>query len=72
MIDIVKRIVAEQMGVEEDSLKPETRLIEDLKADSIDAAEMILNIEGELDILVDDDAIMNVKTIQDILDMLGK
>ena len=72
MIDIVKRIVAEQMGVEEDSLKPETRRIEDLKADSIDAAEMILNIEGELDILVDDDAIMNVKTIQDILDMLGK
>lgn len=71
MIDIVKRIIADQMGVEEDSINPETRLVEDLKADSIDAAEMILNIESELDILVPDDAIMNVKTVQDILDILG-
>ena len=70
MIDIVKRIIADQMGVEEDSINPETRLVEDLKADSIDAAEMILSIEDQLDILVDDDAIMNVKTVQDILDIL--
>ena len=70
MLELVKKIIAEQMGVDQDSINPETKLIEDLKADSIDAAEMILSIEDQLDILVDDDAIMNVQTVQDILDIL--
>ncbi|NLY72463.1 MAG: acyl carrier protein [Tissierellia bacterium] len=70
MLELVKKIIAEQMGVDQDSITPKTNLVEDLKADSIDAAEMILSIEDQLDILVDDDAIMNVKTVQDILDIL--
>ncbi|NLY36787.1 MAG: acyl carrier protein [Tissierellia bacterium] len=60
------------MDVDEASITKETRLIEDLHADSIDAAEMILNIESELDILIPDDNIMNVKTVQDIMDILDK
>ncbi len=70
MLELVKKIIAEQMGVDQDSITPKTNLVEDLKADSIDAAEMILSIEDQLNILVDDDAIMNVKTVQDILDIL--
>lgn len=70
MFEKVRRIIAEQMGVDESLITRQTRLIEDLRADSIDAAEMILNIESELNLLVPDDAIMNVKTVQDILDIL--
>lgn len=72
MFETVQRIISEQMGVDKASITKETRLIEDLRADSIDAAEMILNIESELDLLVADDDVMDVKTVQDILDLLEK
>ena len=70
MFEKIREIIAEQMNVSVDDISLETRLIEDLKADSIDAAEMILNIESELDVLVPDDAIMNVKTVEDIVTIL--
>lgn len=72
MFETVQRIISEQMGVDKASITKETRLIEDLRADSIDAAEMILTIESELDLLVADDDVMDVKTVQDILDLLEK
>lgn len=72
MFETIRKIIAQQMDIDEASITKETRLIEDLRADSIDAAEMILNIESELDILIPDDNIMNVKTVQDILDILEK
>ena len=70
MFEKIREIIAEQMNVSVDDISLETRLIEDLKADSIDAAEMILNIESELDVLVPDDAIMNVQTVEDIVKIL--
>lgn len=70
MFEKIREIIAEQMNVSVDDIRLETRLIEDLKADSIDAAEMILNIESELDVLVPDDAIMNVQTVEDIVKIL--
>jgi acyl carrier protein len=42
-----------------------------LGADSIDAAEMILNIEDLLDIRISDEALTNIKTVDDILKFLG-
>ncbi|HZK10364.1 MAG TPA: acyl carrier protein [Clostridia bacterium] len=72
MFETVQRIISEQMGVDKASITKKTRLIEDLRADSIDAAEMILTIESELDLLVADDDVMDVKTVQDILDLLEK
>ena len=70
MFEKIREIIAEQMNVNKEDITMETRLVEDLKADSIDAAEMILNIESELDVLVPDDAIMNVKTVEDIVKIL--
>lgn len=72
MFVIVQRIIAEQMGVEAESITRETKLIEDLKADSIDAAEMLINIESELNTRIPDEAIMNVKTVGDIMHYLGE
>ena len=72
MFETVRKVITQQMDVDEASITRQTRLIEDLRADSIDAAEMILNIESELDILIPDDNIMNVKTVQDIMDILEK
>lgn len=71
MFEIVQRIIAEQMGVAPEEITLETKLVEDLKADSIDAAEMLINIESELNTRIPDEAIMNVKTVGDIMNYLG-
>lgn len=70
MFETVTRIIAEQMDVDPASITEETSLVDDLKADSIDAAEMIINIESELDLRIPDEAIMNVRTVGDILTYL--
>lgn len=72
MFETVQRIISEQMNVPLEEITMETRLVEDLKADSIDAAEMILNIESELDLQVPDEAIINIKTVGDIMSFLEK
>lgn len=70
MFETVAAIIAEQMGVDPSTITEETSLVDDLKADSIDAAEMIINIESELDVRIADEAIMNVRTVGDIMNYL--
>ena len=43
----VRKIIAEQLGVEEDDVKPATSFVEDLNADSLDLVELIMSLEEE-------------------------
>ena len=43
----VKRIIAEQLGVDEASITPKTSFVEDLNADSLDLVELIMSLEEE-------------------------
>ena len=43
----VRKIIAEQLGVEEDDIKPGTSFVEDLNADSLDLVELIMTLEEE-------------------------
>ena len=43
----VRKIIAEQLGVEEDDVKPNTSFVEDLNADSLDLVELIMSLEEE-------------------------
>lgn len=43
----VRKIIAEQLGVEEDDIKPDTSFVEDLNADSLDLVELIMTLEEE-------------------------
>ncbi len=70
MFEKVRELVAKQMKIDPETIKPESRLVEDLKADSIDAAELIINLENELDVELADEAILNVKTVEDIVKYL--
>ena len=64
----VRRLVAEHLGVAEDSLSPELSLVEDLAADSLDFAELALAIEEELDLVVPEDVLEPVRTYGDLVD----
>lgn len=66
----IRKIISEQLSIDEDSIHPDTNIIDDLNADSLDIVEMVLNIEDELDISIDDESIGNIHTVQNILDYI--
>ena len=68
MFDTIKEIIVEQLNIDDGAfINLDTNLQEDLDADSLDAVEIIMNIEEEFDIKVDDDELENIKTIGDIV-----
>ncbi len=66
VMDKLRTMVAEQLGVSEDEVKPEARLKEDLKADSASIMMLVMDVETEFGIEVADDAIEKVKTVADM------
>jgi acyl carrier protein len=61
--DRVIDIVAEQLGVEREKVKPETHFINDLGADSLDTVELVMELEEEFDINIPDDAAEKIETV---------
>jgi len=72
VLEKLRDIIAEELGVEKDAIDVDSDLAEDLGADSLDAVELIMAIEEEFDIEIDDTAATKIKTVQDILDYLEK
>ena len=71
MFEKVKEIIEEQLNIDNTNLiTMDTELIDDLVADSLDAVEIIMNIEDEFDISVDEDHIDNIKTVGDIVNYI--
>ncbi|BCR36427.1 acyl carrier protein [Mariniplasma anaerobium] len=63
----VKEMIVEELSVEAEKVTLESRLSEDLGADSIDAVELIMNIEDEFNIQVSDEDAQNLKTVGDLV-----
>ncbi|MBQ5565252.1 MAG: acyl carrier protein [Clostridia bacterium] len=66
----IRAILAEQFGVEEDSIKIDTNLTEDLGADSLDFADVVMAIEDEFDVEIPDEDIESIKTVGDIVEYI--
>ena len=65
--ETIKGMIADQLKVNPDDIKPESRLIEDLKADSANIMVMIMDLEDRFGITVEDDQIMKLKTVGDVV-----
>ncbi len=72
MFEKVCKMLADQLGIAADTIKPESEVIKDLGADSLDVVELMMAIEEEYGITLPDGEVENVKTVQDIVDMLNK
>ena len=72
MFEKVQAIIAKELGIEKDQVKLDSRLAEDLGADSLDAVELIMAIEYEFGIEVDDEAATKIKKVSDIVEFLEK
>jgi len=64
----MKKIVVEQLGVDEDEVKPEASFVDDLNADSLDLVELIMSLEEEFGAEISDEDAENIRTVQDAVD----
>ena len=63
----VKKMISKQLKADETSITLDTRLVEDLKADSANVMVMIMDLEDNYGIVIEDDQIMNLKTVGDVV-----
>jgi acyl carrier protein len=67
----VKSIIADQLGVGEDEIKPESSFIEDLGADSLDIVELVMAMEEEFEVEIPDEEAENIKTVGDAINYVS-
>ena len=67
-----KKVVSSVLGVDEEEIKPESRFVEDLGAESVQSLELVAGFEEEFDIEMDEDAALEVKTFGDAIKFIEK
>ncbi len=70
MFDKIKKIVVEQLGVDESEVTPEASFINDLGADSLDIVELIMAMEDEFGIEIPDDVAEKITTVGDAVEYI--
>ena len=70
MLDKIKTIVANQLGVDEAQVTEDASFIDDLGADSLDTVELIMAFEEEFDVEIPDEDAQNIKTVKDVIDYI--
>jgi acyl carrier protein len=64
-LERVKKIIVEQLGVEESEVTPEASITDDLGADSLDQVELVMAFETEFGIDIPDEEAEKIKTVGD-------
>ena len=70
MFGKVKAILMEQLNLKADKIKLESKIVEDLGADSLDVVELLMTMEDSFGVSVSDEEAVNLKTVGDIVKML--
>ena len=68
----VKKIIVEQLGVEEEEVVPTASFVEDLNADSLDLVELIMSLEEEFGMEISDEEAEKIVTVQDAVDYINE
>ena len=66
LADRIRTIVSEQFGVNMAEVTPDSNILDDLGADSLDVVELVMTLEDEFDIEVPDEAAEAIRTIADV------
>ena len=64
--DRVKKIIVDQLGVEEELVTPDASFVDDLGADSLDIVELVMTMEEEFDLDIPDEDAEKMKTVGDV------
>ena len=66
--DRMKKIIIEQLGVDEGDVNPQASFVEDLNADSLDLVELIMSLEEEFNLEISDEDAEKIHTVGDALE----
>ena len=69
--DKLKEILVEVLGVSEDDIKPESKFVDDLGADSLDLVELIMAFEDKFGIEISDEEAEKMITVKDVVDYIS-
>ena len=70
--DRLKKIVVEQLGVDEEEVKPEASFVDDLNADSLDLVELIMSLEEEFGTEISDEDSERIRTVGDAVEYIDE
>ena len=66
----VRNMLVDKLGISEDKITPDSEIIKDLGADSLDLVEMLLSLEENFGVTVTDEQTESIKTVKDIVEII--
>ena len=72
VVEKVKKIIMEQLDVEESAVVPEASFVDDLGADSLDQVELIMAMEEAFEVSIPDEEAEKIRTLQDAINFIEK
>jgi len=67
----VRKIIVDQLGVDEDKVKMDASFVDDLGADSLDVVELVMALEEEFNIEIPDEDAEKTKTVSDVVNYIS-
>ncbi len=67
IFDTVKKLIADQLSVDENEITETSSIQDDLGADSLDVVDLVMALEDEFNIEIPEDQVENIKTVGDIV-----
>lgn len=72
VIDEIREILVKQLAVKPEMVKSDSKLIDDLGADSLDAAEIITELEERFEIELPEEEARGIKTVSELVELVGR
>lgn len=72
MFEEVCKMLAAQLDIPQENIRPEQEVVKDLGADSLDVVELMMALEDKYGIILPETEVENIKTVGDIVSMMEK
>ena len=70
MFEEVAKILSEQLGISQEKIKPDSDIVKDLGADSLDVVELLMTLEDNTGKTIPEDKVTDVKAVSDVVNIL--
>jgi len=70
--DSILDVLSEELEISKDKILPKSHILNDLGGDSLQIVEVIMSLEEHFDIIIDDEAVDHINTVEDIYKIIGE